>query len=150
MMSFEWASKGSLFSYEIDKANANFAIRQFRELLEFLADKTSGDRINIIAHSAGNPIAVEAVRWLSLKYFDLDDAEAQRRVRIGRVVLAAPDMDLDTALSAGVDGCGRMTQGWIDYASRRDKALDFSGGGSSMMCGSAVRSGSSATKRRMR
>ena len=34
-MSFDWASKGSLFSYEVDKANANFAIRQFRELLEF-------------------------------------------------------------------------------------------------------------------
>ncbi len=128
MVSFDWPSKGSLFSYEVDKANANFAIRQFRELLEFLAANTSAERINIIAHSAGSPIAVEALRQLSLMHYDLDDEEAQRRSKIGRVVLAAPDIDLDTAFSAGVDGAGRVTQGVLIYASRRDKALGFSGG----------------------
>jgi len=128
MISFDWPSKGSMFSYEVDKANANFAIRQFRELLEFLAAHTSAERINIIAHSAGNPIAVEALRQLSLMYYDLDNQEAQRRTKIGRVVLAAPDMDLDTALSAAVDGAGRVTKGVLVYASRRDKALGFAGG----------------------
>ncbi len=128
MISFDWPSKGSMFSYEVDKANATFAIRQFRVLLEFLAENTSVERINIIAHSAGNPIAVEALRQLSLKYYDLDNEEAQRRTKIGRVILAAPDMDLDTALSAAVDGAGRVTEGFIVYASSRDKALDFSSG----------------------
>ncbi len=128
MISFDWPSKGSMFSYEVDKANANFAIRQFRELLEFLAANTSAERINIIAHSAGNPIAVEALRQLSLMHYGLDNEEAQRRTRIGHVVLAAPDMDLDTALSAAVDGAGRVTQGFLVYASRRDKALGFAGG----------------------
>ena len=128
MISFDWPSKGSLFSYEVDKSNANFAIRQFRELLEFLAAHTSAARINIIAHSAGTPIAVEALRQLSLMHYDLDNQEAQRRTKIGRVILAAPDMDLDTALSAGVDGAGRVTQGVIVYASSRDKAMGFSGG----------------------
>jgi esterase/lipase superfamily enzyme len=61
-------------------------------------------------------------------YYDLDNEEAQRRTKIGWVVLAAPDMDLDTALSAGVDGAGRVTQGFLMYASRRDKALGFAGG----------------------
>jgi esterase/lipase superfamily enzyme len=127
VMSFDWASKGSVFSYEVDKANANFAIRQFRVLLEFLAANTSAERINIMAHSAGNPIAIETLRQLSLMYYHLDDEEVHRRTKIGRVVLAAPDMDLDTALSAGVDGAGRITQGFIIYASRKDKALGFSG-----------------------
>lgn len=127
-VSFDWASKGSLFSYEVDKSNARFAIRQFRVLLEFLAAFTSAERINIIAHSAGNPIAVESLRQLSLKYNDLDSAEARRSTRIGRVILAAPDMDLETALSAGIDGAGRVTHGIVVYASRRDKALGFSGG----------------------
>ena len=125
-MSFDWPSKGSLFSYQVDKANANFAIRQFRRLLEFLAANTSASRINILAHSAGNPVVVEALRQISLMYYDLDDDEARRRSKIGRVVLAAPDMDLDAALSAGIDGAGRITQGWAIYASRRDKALGFS------------------------
>jgi esterase/lipase superfamily enzyme len=59
-------------------------------------------------------------------HYDLDDEAARRRTRISRVILAAPDMDLDTALSAGVDGAGRITQGFIIYASRKDKALGFS------------------------
>jgi esterase/lipase superfamily enzyme len=127
MISFDWPSEGSLFSYEEDKANANFAIRQFRKLLELLAAETSAARINIIGHSAGCPIVAEALRQLSLMYYDLDDEEAGRRSRIGRVVLAAPDMDLDAALSAGVDGAVRVTQGIAVYASTKDKALGFSG-----------------------
>ncbi|MHC4320141.1 MAG: alpha/beta hydrolase, partial [Planctomycetota bacterium] len=74
----------------VDKANANFAIRQFRRLLEFLAAHTSAEGINIIAHSAGNPIAIEALRQLSLMHYDLDDEAARRRTRISRVILAAP------------------------------------------------------------
>ncbi len=127
MMSFDWPSKGSVFSYQVDKANANFAIRQFRRLLEFVAAATSASRINIIAHSAGNPVVVEALRQLSLIYYDVDDDEARRRSKIGRVVLAAPDMDLDAALSAEVDGAARVTQDLAVYASREDNALGLSG-----------------------
>jgi esterase/lipase superfamily enzyme len=124
---FDWPSRGSVFSYHVDKANADFAVRQFRELLQFLARETSAARINIIAHSAGNPVVVEALRQLSMRYYDLEDTEAQRRTKIGRVVFAAPDMDLDSALSAGIDGVGRITEGFAIYASRDDKALGFSG-----------------------
>jgi esterase/lipase superfamily enzyme len=126
VMSFDWPSKGSVFSYQVDKANSAFAIRQFRRLLEFLAANTSSAEINIIAHSAGNPIVVEALRQLSLRYYDLKDDEVRRRSKIGRVVFAAPDMDLDFALSACIDGAGRITQGSAVYASQRDKALGFS------------------------
>jgi esterase/lipase superfamily enzyme len=58
-------------------------------------------------------------------YYELDGDEARRRSKIGRVVFAAPDLDMDMALSAGVDGAGRLTQGLAVYASRRDKALGF-------------------------
>jgi esterase/lipase superfamily enzyme len=128
MMSFDWPSKGNVFSYQVDKANADFAVRQFRRLLEFLAAHTSADQINIMAHSAGNPIAVEALRQMSLMHYGLDNDEARRRSKIGWVVLAAPDMDLDAALSAGVDGASRMALRFAIYASRRDRALGFSSG----------------------
>jgi esterase/lipase superfamily enzyme len=128
MLSFDWASEGSVFTYQVDKANANFAIRQLRRLLEFLAENTSVEEINILAHSAGNPVVIETLRQISLMHYDLDDEEARRRSSIGRVVLAAPDMDLDTAISAGIDGAGRVTQGLVIYASRADKALKFASG----------------------
>ncbi len=127
VVSFDWPSKAKITTYQVDKANANFAIRQLREFLIFLAENTTAECINVIGHSAGCPVVVEALRQLSLMYYDLDDEEAQRRAKIGRVVMAAPDMDLDTALSAGVDGGGRVTQGWAVYASRKDRALGVSG-----------------------
>jgi alpha-beta hydrolase superfamily lysophospholipase len=127
MISFDWASRGSLFSYQVDKANADFAVRQLRRLLEFLAASTTASRIDIIGHSAGCVVVAEALHQLSLMAYDVDAQEAQRRTRIGRVVLAAPDMDLGTALSARVDGAQRVTQDLAVYASRNDRALSFSG-----------------------
>ncbi|MBL9141653.1 MAG: alpha/beta hydrolase [Phycisphaerae bacterium] len=128
IMSFDWPSAGSLFSYQVDKANADFSQRQFRELLEFLGANTTATSINILAHSAGGPIVAEALRQLSLKYYDLDDSEIRRRLKIGRVVLAAPDLDSGSAISAAVDGAGRVTQGVALYASKGDIALNFSSG----------------------
>lgn len=127
MISFDWPSRGSVFSYQDDKANAEVAIRQFRNLLEVLADESNASRINIIAHSAGTRIVVEALRDTSLRYFDLPATEAQSRTKLGRVVLAAPDMDFWVAISAGMDGVRRITEGIIVYASRRDRALGLSG-----------------------
>ena len=127
MMSFDWPSRHSLFSYQQDKANSEVAIRQFRVFLDFLARESDADRINILAHSAGTRVVVEALRDLSLRYYDLPDEEAQAATKIGRVILAAPDMDFWVAMSAAADGIGRITEGIMGYASRSDKALGLSG-----------------------
>jgi len=127
MMSFDWPSRASLFDYQADKANAAYATRQFRELLTFLAAETTTDRINILAHSAGCPIVIESLRDLSIMHRGLDTEALRKRTRIGRVVLAAPDMDLLVAVNAGLDGAGRVPEALAIYASTRDEALGFSG-----------------------
>jgi esterase/lipase superfamily enzyme len=127
MMSFDWPSRASLLDYQADKANAAYATRQFRELLTFLATETKTDRINIIAHSAGSPIVIESLRDLSLMHRELDADALREHTRIGRVVLAAPDMDLLVAINAGLDGAARVPEALAIYASTQDKALGFSG-----------------------
>lgn len=127
IISFDWPSKGNMFSYQVDKANARFAERQFRRLLEFLAAETTAEEINILAHSAGNPVVAEALRQISLTHYDKDPAEIREQTKIGRVVFAAPDMDLGQLVSVSLDGGGRVTRGFTVYASRKDKALSFSG-----------------------
>jgi len=99
IISFDWPSRGSLLAYQAD---AEVGERQLRKLLEFLASDTDAQQINILAHSAGNPVVVEALRQLSLMHWNLDAAEAHRITKIGRVVLAAPDMDLDMGLSSAI------------------------------------------------
>ncbi len=123
MISFDWPSEASLFAYQADKANAAYSTRQFRTLLEFLAENTSATRINILAHSAGGPVVMESLRDLSLMNRDKSEAELRAACRIGRVVLAAPDMDLLSALNAGFDGAGRVPESFSIYASTADKAL---------------------------
>ncbi|MEM6751312.1 MAG: alpha/beta hydrolase [Planctomycetota bacterium] len=126
LVSFGWASKGDVFSYHQDKANADFAIRQFRLFLEYLAASTDAREINVIAHSAGNPIAIEAMRHLSLKHDGAPDEEVQRITKLGRVVLAAPDIDYESALSASFDGAMRVADDVALYASQGDLALKIS------------------------
>ena len=126
MLSFAWPSEHSVFEYQADKANAAYATRQFRELLRFLAQQTDIGRINIVAHSAGNPIVVEAMRDLRLMHYQADKASLHSMTGIGRVVLAAPDMDLLQAINATLDGFDECAESVVMYASTRDTALSLS------------------------
>lgn len=126
VISFAWPSRHALLGYNADKANAAYATRQFRELLELLSEKTRPRRVHIIAHSAGAPIAIHALRELRLKYFGRTREELLEQFRIGRVVLAAPDMDLMGFFAAREDGFHEMAERIAFYANRSDRALSLS------------------------
>lgn len=126
MISFEWPSEAKLLGYIADKGNAMFSTRHFRNLLANLAKEVDANSITIIGHSAGAPIVVNALRELRLLEHDSTVAEVQNKYRIGRVVLAAPDMDLSSFVNAVYDRFHEMTQGVAVYASPSDKALKVS------------------------
>jgi esterase/lipase superfamily enzyme len=124
-LSYEWPSRGSLFKYEADKAAAEYSVRYFRLLLAFLAEETSA-RINIIAHSAGAPVAVGGIRELCLMHFDEGTEGVQRRYRIGHLILVAPDMDLGQFENGIHDEIMGVPERMTIYISTRDKALSAS------------------------
>ncbi len=126
VLSYAWPSRHRLLGYGADKANAAYAVRHFRLLLGFLAEQTDAVRINIIAHSAGCPIVVDALRDIRLANSELSAAEVQAAYRIGRVVLAAPDMDLMRFFNARLDGFDDLVERVSIYASRVDGALRLS------------------------
>ena len=125
MMSFEWPSESKLLGYIPDKANANFSTHQFRSLISNIAKECQIKNITIIAHSAGSPIVVNALRELRLLDFDLTPAQVQNKYGVGRVVLAAPDMDLMAFTNAIKDRFYELTTGVAVYASPKDRALKF-------------------------
>lgn len=125
-MSYEWPSKHNAFAYTRDKANARYSVRYFRLFLEFLAEHTQAERINILAHSAGAPVAVGAVRELRLMLAHEDISTVQSHYRIGHMALFAPDMDLAQFVNAEHDGLHIIAESITVYISTRDKALDFS------------------------
>ena len=126
MMSFEWPSESKLFGYIPDKTNANASTHQFRGLISNIAKECDVDTITIIGHSAGSPVVVNALREIRLLEYDLTPEQLQDKYRVGRVVLAAPDMDLTAFENAIYDGFEDMTKGVAVYASPKDRALKLS------------------------
>lgn len=126
VVSFEWPSAGSLLGYSEDKNAANQSVRLFRGMLALLANCSDAKQIDIIAHSAGNPIVVNALRELRLAESVLSPDQLRQKYRINRVILAAPDMDLVVFINAVFDRFYEITDGVAVYASPKDKALRFS------------------------
>ena len=85
---FTWASRGKLADYIYDNNSATAArddlVRTLRLLLASNAEK-----VNILAHSMGNWVTVEALRQMKIS------GNLQYASKIGDVFLAAPDIDVD-------------------------------------------------------
>lgn len=126
-VSVAWPSRHSVWAYGADKASARYSTRMFRLFLTFLAKNTDARRINILAHSAGAPIAVEALRQVRLVHYDEDAPSVQAKYRIGQFVLVAADMDLFQYINALLDGLEDIPDRLSIYISTKDVALDLSG-----------------------
>ena len=125
-INYGWPSQDSVFDYSADKSTASASTRPFRLLLTRLAKRSNVENIHILAHSAGAPIAVEALRQLRLMHFSEPTAATRSRYKIGRLVLVAPDMDLGDFGNAVADGATAVPERTTIYISSRDKALDIS------------------------
>jgi esterase/lipase superfamily enzyme len=85
---FTWPASGSLFDYEAAKESASASRDALAQLLMQLSDVPDIGRIQIVAHSMGSWLTMEALR---------QDAIAGRpdlNGKLGEVMLAAPDIDL--------------------------------------------------------
>lgn len=85
---FTWASRGRTLDYVYDINSALHARDALIETGEVLS-RTRGKRLDIVAHSMGNLLTVEAIRQLAL------ERRFNAGGRINSVVLAAPDIDVD-------------------------------------------------------
>lgn len=123
IVNFEWPSRGKLLGYFQDKGNAEHSILYLRYLLSELASATGAEKINIIGHSAGCPIVVKSLNQLRLKNNSLNTKQLQKKFKIGRVILAAPDMDKMAFLNNFYDRFYEMADKVAIYISPKDKAL---------------------------
>jgi esterase/lipase superfamily enzyme len=85
---FSWASSGKTTGYLYDKDSANAARDDLEATLRMLA-RTKVKSIDIVAHSMGTWLTMEALRQLAITGDrDLDG-------KLGYVILASPDIDVD-------------------------------------------------------
>lgn len=118
-MAFSWPSRTGLFDYAYDRDSAMWSRDGLeRVLLSIVAAPGSG-RIHIVAHSMGTMLVLESLRQLYARY---SDAAAQR---IGAVVFAAPDIDMDV-FSSAINRIGPIARKITVVAATNDRALALS------------------------
>ena len=118
-MLFSWPSKAGFFDYAYDRESAVWSRDAFeRVLISVMANPTRG-RVHIVAHSMGTMLALESLRQL---YGRHGDAAADR---IGAVVFASPDIDIDI-FSSSIQRIGPIARKITVVTATNDRALALS------------------------
>ncbi|WP_394892439.1 alpha/beta hydrolase [Mesorhizobium sp. AaZ16] len=115
---FSWASGGKTVDYVYDSNSASAARDALEETLRLVA-RSGAKRIDIIAHSMGNWVTMEALRQLAITGDrDLDG-------KLGDVVLASPDIDVDV-FKTQMARYGKPKKPFFLFLSDDDRALRLS------------------------
>lgn len=119
-MAFSWPSKAGLFDYAYDRDSAMWSRDEFERVLSSLVSAPGAGRVHIVAHSMGTMLTLESLRQLYARYGDTVTS------KIGGVVFAAPDIDMDV-FSSAVQRIGPLAGKITVIAATNDRALALSG-----------------------
>jgi esterase/lipase superfamily enzyme len=119
-MVFSWPSKGTLFDYGYDRESAMWSRDALEQVFARLIENPSVGRIHVVAHSVGTMVTMEALRQ---SYVARGIPLIQR---LGAVVFAAPDIDMDVFKST-VARVRPLASKITIVAATNDRALAVSG-----------------------
>jgi esterase/lipase superfamily enzyme len=119
-MVFSWPSKAGLFDYAYDRDSAMWSRDGFERVLSSIVSAPGTSRVHIVAHSMGTMLTLESLRQLYARYGDTVTG------RIGAVVFAAPDIDMDV-FSSSINLIGPLAGKITVIAATNDRALALSG-----------------------
>jgi esterase/lipase superfamily enzyme len=114
---FTWPSGGRLLDYAYDRESALWSRDAFTRSLQALVANPTVGRIHIVAHSMGSFLTLEGLRELR----DMPEVQA----RIGSVVFASPDVDVD-AFEQTVTRLGPLARRMTVIVDPGDRALAVS------------------------
>jgi esterase/lipase superfamily enzyme len=118
-MVFSWPSKAKLFDYGYDRESAMWSRDALEQVLSGLITSPSVGRVHIVAHSVGTMLTLEAIRQIYDRYGGVVVE------RIGTVVFASPDIDMDV-FSSSVQRIGPLASKITVITSTHDRALAVS------------------------
>ncbi|MCU9837205.1 alpha/beta hydrolase [Ruegeria sp. WL0004] len=118
LMVYSWPSKGHALAYAYDGDSVVFARDGLEEVLLRLG-ASDLDRLNVVAHSMGSFLFMEALRQIDLQ----KPGWAARN--LDGVVLISPDLDLDVFRSQ-LSRLTEVPQPFVVMASEKDNVLNLS------------------------
>ncbi len=131
---FSWPSGGSLWGYGYDRESALWSRDGLAQTLRALSANPTVGRIHLVAHSMGSFLTLETLRELR------DSPEVI--ARLGAVVLASPDIDID-AFEQIVTKLGPLSRRMTVIIDPGDRALAVS----ARLAGGVARAGAAERSR---
>ncbi len=119
-MVFSWPSKAKLFDYGYDRESAMWSRDALEQVFSGLMVNPAVGRIHVVAHSIGTMLTMEGLRQI------YDRRSGAIGERIGAVVFASPDIDMDV-FSSSVERIGPLARKITVVTSTNDRALAVSG-----------------------
>lgn len=115
---FSWPSRGEVAAYAQDRQTAVASTGALKDLFALVTANPQTE-VMVVAHSMGGLLTAETLKAMRLEKRDRTIA------RLGRVVLAAPDIDIET-FRAQVQAIGPLKPPMTLLVSKDDKALQVS------------------------
>jgi esterase/lipase superfamily enzyme len=125
-IAYAWPSTPSKFAYIKDSETSDGYARNFRLLIESIAENTDVEQIQILGYSNGTRLVTRAMEQLALARQQKSAEENYRELRIGNVLLVGSDLDRGVFGSYVADGLLNVARHLTIYMSQHDKALGFS------------------------
>jgi esterase/lipase superfamily enzyme len=127
-IAYTWpaGSPSLLRAYMYDRESSEFTVYHFKQVLKLVASCPDVQKIHIISHSRGTDVAMSALRELHLEIRSTG-ASTRAVLKLGTVVLAAPDLDFDVVVQRmTTDRIGQVPENFALYVCSQDKALGLS------------------------
>lgn len=128
---YSWPSRGQLAGYTADESTVAWSAPHLEQLVNDLRERSGVKSINIVAHSMGNRALLQAVERIGIRLEGVARAAQQLDPTseftppkvIDHLVMAAPDVDVETFTSRYVDHLNRVARRRTLYFSAGDRAL---------------------------
>jgi esterase/lipase superfamily enzyme len=126
-IAYSWpAGSPGLKQYMYDRESSEFTVYHLKEALQLIASCPEVERVNIIGHSRGTDVVSSALRELHIEYVAAGKVP-EAELKLGTVVLAAPDLDIEVALQRNATvQVGRDAERFALYVGGEDKLLRLS------------------------
>jgi len=125
-IAYAWPSTPSKFAYIKDSDTSAGYARNFRLLLESVAENTDAEEIHVIGYSNGTRLVLRAIEQLALIHEGESADEIWEQLHLRNVILVGSDLDRGVFGSYMADGILNVSKHLSIYMSQHDKALGFS------------------------
>ncbi|MHC4946962.1 MAG: alpha/beta hydrolase [Planctomycetota bacterium] len=121
---YTWpAGRGGLRGYTYDRESGEFTVFHLKNFLREIGALPEVENVHVLAHSRGTDVFMTALRELNLE-FQGAGRDTKEALKLGRVVLAAPDLDWEVTVQRITnERIGYIPDRLTIYLSKEDKAI---------------------------